>query len=234
MATVLVASARRMLGLLGWLTGLAIATFPLLFQTRTLATYPSLIAPPLIPPLMYNLQSSSSLSTDFRSQPASELKYTYDGLSTGSIGPSRAPYRIWKPRILRLPFIFSTVVLLLAIIAALEAFVRLSHLRSGFAVPADGVRRLLTYGPIVGFVCMGMVWKSWELEVKKLMPWADMRTKPIPAKDSILLDYVGVNYVEVLWIAVKHKHWSVLLAILGSGMLAISNIVLRHKSSRPA
>ncbi|KZV87160.1 hypothetical protein EXIGLDRAFT_840211, partial [Exidia glandulosa HHB12029] len=73
---------------------------------------------------------------------------------------------------------------------------------------------------------MGLVWetRSWELEVKKLMPWADMRTKPIPAKDSILLDYVGVNYVEVLWIAVKHKHWSVLLAILGSGMLAISNI----------
>jgi hypothetical protein len=110
-------------------------------------------------------------------------------------------------------------------VGGLETFVRLSHLNTGFSVPSQDIRGLLTYGPVVLLLFVGWTWQMYDLEVKKLAPWMEMRNRPSKAQDSLLLDYIGANYVEVVQRAMRRKHWPVLLVTLGSGLIALSTVV---------
>lgn len=52
-----------------------------------------------------------------------------------------------------------------------------------------------------------------------------MRKKPVRAEDSLLLDYVGPNYFAMVSAALKHRHWTILLVLSGSILIALATVV---------
>ncbi|KZV87155.1 hypothetical protein EXIGLDRAFT_840206, partial [Exidia glandulosa HHB12029] len=51
-----------------------------------------------------------------------------------------------------------------------------------------------------------------------------MRKRQAAASHSILLDYVGASYLEVVYRAAKHRHWRVILVVVGSALISVCTI----------
>lgn len=132
---------------------------------------------------------------------------------------------VWHPKVLRFPATLALSLLLLSWIVALEIFIRLSRKREGFPEPSSTVRGVLTYAPVVTLILLDFYWKSHGLEIKKLAPWAQLCRKSDHAENTVLLDYVGANYIAVIFRAMKRGHWHVLLSIIGSGFVALMVVV---------
>jgi hypothetical protein len=47
------------------------------------------------------------------------------------------------------------------------------------------------------------------------MPWEELKTGPSPAEKTLLLDYISPIPPIGLWIAIKNRHWAVVLSIVG-------------------
>lgn len=115
--------------------------------------------------------------------------------------------------------------MLLALIAGLETFLRLSHKHTAFSNPSSTVRNVLTYIPVLVLIFIGWFWKIYDLEVKKLAPWGDIRKRPTFAKDLLLFDYTGTNYVAAAFTAIRRRHWSVIAVVVGSLLIAVATIL---------
>ncbi|ETS03748.1 hypothetical protein M419DRAFT_74508, partial [Trichoderma reesei RUT C-30] len=48
-----------------------------------------------------------------------------------------------------------------------------------------------------------------------LMPWEELRTGPSSADKTLLLDYISPLLPVSLWMAIRNRHWAVVMSILG-------------------
>jgi hypothetical protein len=94
-------------------------------------------------------------------------------------------------------------------VIVLEIILQLSYIYSGFNL-SQAARFTLTYTPISIVIFVGWIWQILDLEVKKVAPWVALTARPVPAADSLLLDYVGVNPLVVLHQAFRRRHWHIL------------------------
>ncbi|KAH9914288.1 uncharacterized protein B0H18DRAFT_138450 [Fomitopsis serialis] len=132
---------------------------------------------------------------------------------------------LWHPFVLSLgpSLIFGLV--LLGAVAGLEVFVRLSDLHTGFPVPTTTLQNLATYLPIASVIVIGWVWQAYAVEVKKLAPWASMSAGPVPSDASVQLDYTGANPLVAMALAIRKRHYSILVSTLGTLAVAVCSIV---------
>ncbi|KZT66183.1 hypothetical protein DAEQUDRAFT_813723 [Daedalea quercina L-15889] len=75
-------------------------------------------------------------------------------------------------------------------VVGLEVFVQQSSLHTGFPAPSTTLQNLATYIPVAFIIAVGWVWQAYEVEVKKILPWASMSAGPVPASDSVLLGWI--------------------------------------------
>lgn len=50
---------------------------------------------------------------------------------------------------------------------------------------------------------------------KILMPWEELRTGPSSADKTLLLDYISPLLPIGLWMAIRNRHWAVVMSIFG-------------------
>lgn len=84
------------------------------------------------------------------------------------------------------------------------------------------MRILLTFCEVL--IIVAGVWGQVEYRTKQLMPWKLMGQTPRPASQSLLLDYVSDWNVVTLFRALKHCHWVVAIAVLGTLLLKLLTV----------
>ncbi|KAJ7913023.1 hypothetical protein B0H13DRAFT_2659817 [Mycena leptocephala] len=141
--------------------------------------------------------------------------------STSVESPQNATPRRWQPKLLcMLPIgVFATFILLMII--GLELFNRYSP----YNAPSNAVQFIWTYAPVFLLMVVRWIWTAYDLQVKMLVPWAEMSRGPTPAARGWLLDYVGMHPIAALQSAVRYRHIVVLITTLGLWTTGLAGIV---------
>lgn len=51
------------------------------------------------------------------------------------------------------------------------------------------------------------------------MPWEELKTGPSPADKTLLLDYISPILPVGFWIAIRNRHWAVVMSMLGQFLI---------------
>jgi hypothetical protein len=70
------------------------------------------------------------------------------------------------------------------------------------------------------FLIINALWRQLDYLSKILMPWKELQSGPASADKTLLLDYLSPIIPVSLWVALKNKHWAVV--VLSSGQLLIT------------
>lgn len=62
---------------------------------------------------------------------------------------------------------------------------------------------------------VGALWRQVDFANKILMPWEELKAGPSPADKTLLLDYISPILPVSFWIAIKNRHWAVVISMLG-------------------
>src|ERR1700761_8291968 len=87
------------------------------------------------------------------------------------------------------------------------------------------MRLFCTYFPVAILMVVEWIWATYDLQIKFLMPWAVMSRGFTSAERGWLLDYIGANYFEAIFTAVRYRHFVVLLATAGLWATAVASVV---------
>jgi hypothetical protein len=82
-----------------------------------------------------------------------------------------------------------------------------------------------TYAPVFLLMVVRWIWTAYDLQVKMLVPWAEMSRGPTPAARGWLLDYVGMHPIAALQSAVRYRHIVVLITTLSLWTTGLAGIV---------
>ncbi|CAK5268055.1 unnamed protein product [Mycena citricolor] len=111
--------------------------------------------------------------------------------------------------------------LLVALIAALDVLYR----HSPFKAQSSAKLVVWTYLPVAVLMVIEFMWIAYDLQVKILVPWAELSRGFTPAHRGWSLDYLGANMLANLWHAAKYRHATVLLTTLGLWSTAVAGVV---------
>ncbi|KAB8213305.1 hypothetical protein BDV33DRAFT_69402 [Aspergillus novoparasiticus] len=132
--------------------------------------------------------------------------------------------QLWTPTVLR-PWVFvAFATLFIAILIVVQVLYSVSIKNDGISASDAKYRYLWTYGPTAVLIIVAGVWGQVEYRTKQLMPWKLMGQTPRPASQSLLLDYVSDWNVVTLFRALKHCHWVVAIAVLGTLLLKLLTV----------
>lgn len=76
-------------------------------------------------------------------------------------------------------------------------------------------------------VIVGALWRQVDFANKMLMPWEELRAGPSPVAKTLLLDYISPWSPIGLWMAVKNRHWAVVMSIIGQ-LLIMGTVCFPH------
>ena len=76
----------------------------------------------------------------------------------------------------------------------------------------------------VVLVIVGALWRQVDHATKITMPWKELQSGPAPAEKTVLLDYLSPILPNGLLLAIRNKHWAVVLATLGHLLLMATTI----------
>ena len=71
------------------------------------------------------------------------------------------------------------------------------------------------------FVFLLCFWRKVNYYCKILLPWKEMRIRPVAPETSLLLDYLSLSPMTGLLTAWNNGHWAVVAADLGSFLLIL-------------
>ena len=74
-------------------------------------------------------------------------------------------------------------------------------------------------------VVVGALWRQVDFANKILMPWEELRTGPSSAEKTLLLDYISPLLPVGLWMAIRNRHWAVVMSIFGQ-LLILGTVCL--------
>lgn len=100
-------------------------------------------------------------------------------------------------------------VLWILIIISVQAVYTVSEKNRGLASPDIQLRLLWTYGPTAFLVVVTVLWRQVDYAAKYIQPWAALAKGPLPAKQTLLLDYITDFQVVALWRSVRLRHITV-------------------------
>ncbi|KAE8413140.1 hypothetical protein BDV36DRAFT_39644 [Aspergillus pseudocaelatus] len=150
-----------------------------------------------------------------------------DTLTASYHGPDKnggSSSQLWTPTVLR-PWAFvAFATLFIAILIVVQVLYSVSTKNNGISASDAKYRYLWTYGPTAVLIIVAGIWGQVEYRTKQLMPWKLMGQTPRPASQSLLLDYVSDWNVVTLFRALKHCHWVVAIAVLGTLLLKLLTV----------
>ncbi|KAK5945434.1 hypothetical protein PMZ80_002639 [Knufia obscura] len=131
--------------------------------------------------------------------------------------------RRWLPLSLSLPVLVLFILTLLCLLAALLTI-------RYFATHQHGLKLVTTnhyswtYGPTAIFVILTSFWRLVDYHCKALIPWAELEQDRVHADRSITVDHVSSFLLVTVAAAGKHRHFVVVLTVLGFLLLKIITI----------
>ncbi|KAE8374693.1 hypothetical protein BDV26DRAFT_295753 [Aspergillus bertholletiae] len=134
------------------------------------------------------------------------------------------PSRLWTPTVLRPWAFIAFAILFIGILIVVQVLYTVSIKNNGISASDAKYRYLWTYGPTAVLIIVAGIWGQVEYRTKQLMPWRLMGQTPRPASQSLLLDYVSDWNVITLFRALKHCHWVVAIAVLGTLLLKLLTV----------
>lgn len=66
---------------------------------------------------------------------------------------------------------------------------------------------------------VGLLWRQVDNSNKISMPWKELRNGPMSVEKTLLLDYVSPILPKSFWLAIKNKHWAVVMSIVGHQLI---------------
>ncbi|KIW62904.1 hypothetical protein PV04_09793 [Phialophora macrospora] len=78
-----------------------------------------------------------------------------------------------------------------------------------------------TYGPTAILVFVVALWRQVDYHFKAAAPWMALQHGHANGKDSILLDFISPMQPVSLWLALRYRHFGVLITIVGFVLLKI-------------
>ncbi|KAI9154700.1 MFS transporter cpaT [Paramyrothecium foliicola] len=131
---------------------------------------------------------------------------------------------MWNPVWLSLPvlalFTFLFVVMQLATVM-LYHFSKEHH---GLGTQDEKYYYAWKYGPTAVLVVVNALWRQVDHSNKILTPWKELSEGPAAAEKTLLLDYVSPILPVNLWMAMKYRHWAVVLSITGQILILASTV----------
>jgi hypothetical protein len=97
--------------------------------------------------------------------------------------------------------------------------------QSPYNAPSNAMQFMWTYTPVFLLMIVHWIWTAYDLQVKTLIPWAEMSCGPTPAARGWLLDYMSMNPIVALQTAVRYRHIVVLITTLGLWTTGLAGIV---------
>lgn len=150
----------------------------------------------------------------------------------------------WRPFSMTPPYLFMLIILSLALAAVQEyLYQRSSSLESQGKglIQFDDVAEIPTpeffawkYLPTMVMVTYGVLWQVTEYNVKRLEPYFQLsQPKGNIASKSLNLDYTTLFSYFVPYKAVRNRHWTVLVASIGSILATTAAPSLQNASITP-
>ncbi|KAI1403335.1 hypothetical protein F4819DRAFT_506456 [Hypoxylon fuscum] len=140
----------------------------------------------------------------------------------------------WQPLYSRRPVLIAFIVLLGAMVVALEVLFAVSEKHQGLTETYSGLSYLWTYGPTALLTLVHALWNRVDYDTKVTAPW--LKADPIhTSQDALLLDYVDMSSVAVPFRALKYRDYPVaacavisllfsILTVLSTGLLVLSSV----------
>jgi len=127
------------------------------------------------------------------------------------------------PRVLGLAFSLCFNLLLAALCACLALLWHYSKASNGFDL-SNANHYVLTYGPTAALVWVVAAWRQIDHHTKVCAPWQEIHQGTSIASKSLLLDYLSVFQAAAFWSAIKNRHISVALTIIGFVLLKTATL----------
>ncbi len=147
----------------------------------------------------------------------------------------------YRPLAFRLPSRVALLFFPIAIIAALEATLHVSNLKSGITAVDDStfIKYCWLYIPVVMLVLVGTLFNVLEFQIESLEPYHTLSTGYFQAIDSLLQYPLRNIPLYIVWIALRFRSFALLaasvagmfvpfLTIIVSGLFPLENIEVKR------
>ncbi|PON25247.1 hypothetical protein TGAM01_v205933 [Trichoderma gamsii] len=122
---------------------------------------------------------------------------------------------IWLSRVVLIAFAVTFLLMLLTT----ALLYRFSQQSNGISTQREANHYGWKYGPTAVLVVVGALWRQVDFANKILMPWEELKTGPSPADKTLLLDYISPILPVGFWIAIRNRHWAVVMSMLGQFLI---------------
>jgi hypothetical protein len=69
---------------------------------------------------------------------------------------------------------------------------------------------------------MGGLWRQVDYATKISIPWQEVHDESVPLEKALLLDYVSPMFPVSFYRAIKNRHYSVVLSMMGYLLIMIT------------
>ncbi|KAK5945145.1 hypothetical protein PMZ80_002349 [Knufia obscura] len=111
------------------------------------------------------------------------------------------------------------------IIAALQVLYSVSQAEKGVATTRSSLRYLWAYGPTAFLVIITVLWRQVDYASKYVQPWAELAKGPLPARQTLLLDYITPFQIVAFWRALRFRHVTIAATVLIFVLIKVVTIV---------
>lgn len=135
---------------------------------------------------------------------------------------------------------FTSFLHLISVVIAILAVYSAFH--SGLCAANSNQHYLWTYAPTALFTLLAAIWTRINYRVKQTFPWQMMATKPVPASQSVLLDYITATKPQVVVLAFRKRHNLIGISsftslcfkvtiVLSTGLISMKSTSVRQPSA---
>lgn len=111
------------------------------------------------------------------------------------------------------------------IIVSLQIIYSVSQARNGLATTTLSLRYVWTYGPTAVLVVVTVLWRQVDYAAKYIQPWAALANGPLPAEQTLLLDYITDFQIVAFWQAIRRRHVTIASTILVFVLIKVLTVI---------
>ncbi|GFP58755.1 hypothetical protein TASIC1_0011012200 [Trichoderma asperellum] len=127
--------------------------------------------------------------------------------------PQSSRSNLWMPIWLSSAALIAFAVTFFLMLLTTALLYHFSEQGNGISAQREANHYAWKYGPTAVLVVVGALWRQVDFANKILTPWEELKTGPSSADKTLLLDYISPILPVSLWMAIKNRHWAVVISI---------------------
>ncbi|PTB38130.1 hypothetical protein M441DRAFT_147130 [Trichoderma asperellum CBS 433.97] len=140
---------------------------------------------------------------------------TQYSLAPPAKSPQSSRSNLWMPIWLSPAALIAFAVTFFLMLLTTALLYHFSEQGNGISAQREANHYAWKYGPTAVLVVVGALWRQVDFANKILTPWEELKTGPSSADKTLLLDYISPILPVSLWMAIKNRHWAVVISIVG-------------------